>query len=159
MNVEEFFIYFINTASPITASVSSLQPPPTVEYLGNGRLCINCSFSGPSVNACVVIVHSTHNTSNLLGKQLKVFSIERNVAYDCLEVDEDEYHVAVFGLLRDYLENVPAIKTIIRVRNISKEIPTTGQCSVQILSDHDVVVKPNIDNRAVFVYNSTMKRL
>ena len=120
-----FFSFY--PESPTTASVSSLQPPPTVDYLENGQICINCSFSGPLVKKCVVIIHSTHNNRE---KKLKVFSIERSIAYRCqrLEVAEDEYHVAVFGLLSNGLENVPAVKTIIRVQ----EIPTTGQCSVLI---------------------------
>ena len=98
-----------------------------MDYLENGQICINCSFSGPLVKECVVIIHSTHNNWE---KKLKVFSIETSIAYHCqrLTIDKDEYHVAVFGLLSNGLENVPAVKTIIRVQ----EIPTTGQCSVLI---------------------------
>ena len=99
--------------------MSALQPPPKVEHLVNGQICVNCSFSEPSVNACVVIIHSTHNTSNLLGKQLKVYSINTNVVYDCFGVDEDEYHVVVFGLLNTGLERVPAVKMFIRRKDFA----------------------------------------
>ena len=48
--------------------------------------------------------------------------------YDCFQVVEDEYHVAVFGLLNTGLERVPSVKTFVKRQKYS----TTGQCTIKL---------------------------
>ena len=126
--------------SPTTASVSSLQPPPTVDYLENGQICINCSFSGPLVKECVVIIHSTHNNRE---KKLKVFSIETSIAYHCqrLTIDKNEYRVAVFGLLSNGLERVPVVKTFIRRKDFSTTPSGQFKLKVHIRVNMSIIVR------------------
>ena len=76
------------------------------------KLLLPCAVSQCMCCYCTLNTH-------LLGKQLKVYSINRSVVYDCFQVAEDEYHVAVFGLLNTGLERVPVVKTFIWWKNFS----------------------------------------
>ena len=138
LQIDTHFFFLESTAISPT---STFQPPPRVEHLGNGQICVNCPFLVPSVNACVIIVHSTHNTSNLFGKQLKVYSVNRSVVYDCFQVAEDEYHVAVFGLLNTGLERVPVVKTFIRRTDFSTTSSGQFKPKVHIRINMSIIVR------------------
>ena len=92
----------------------SLLPEPEVTLIeGDDRVCISCQLNYSIFNACVAVVHSTP-VSMEFEQQLHVYSINKSKVFNCFPVSGEELNIAVFGLLHNGLERIPAYTNSIK---------------------------------------------
>ena len=86
-------------------STPSLLPTPEVVFIEkDGGVCVRCILT-PNINACILIVHTTFD----MGRELYVYVINRSNVSECSFIGNfKEFNIAVFGLLSDGLESIPA---------------------------------------------------
>ena len=83
---------------------------PEVMLSESGKVCASCTLD--NVTACVLLIHA--NSLNVLEQQLHVYSINTSDVFNCFHVEEDEYNIAVFGVLNSGLERMPAYTQYVR---------------------------------------------
>ena len=89
--------------------MTALLPAPEVVFMAeNGLVCIRCILTPPVFNACIVVVYH-----KVLGQKLQVYSINRSNTSECFLSNKEDFNIAVFGLLHDGLERIPAYTSFI----------------------------------------------
>lgn len=144
--------------------LTSLPTCPEVTGTSEGKICINCSFSDHIITGCVGIIHSAELKDPLLmihSVKRPDYSSKLSHNYSCIHVPIQEhgnhrFSVAVFGQLRDRLEEAPATVSVIDI-TIMPTIPTTSISELSCLSHPPMILLYMICHFTVAIESDSLK--
>lgn len=111
---------------------------PVVTGTGEGNICINCSFSDHKITGCVGVIHSAElKNLTLIIHPVNRTDYSSNLShnYSCIQVQEQGdhvYSVAVFGQLKDRLEEAPAVVSLLHLSVRSATSTTSHSTGLSI---------------------------